>query len=177
MKQNEKLERLQRGFAVMIFGFLAASFGGWIYEEICVWLLYHTIYNRGMLHLTICPIYGFGAWGLYLLLHKIKNSTLFFLLSVLIASAFEYGCSYLLEMLFHRAYWTYEGWPLSVQNRISLVSSLIFGLLALLFARCIIPLLKKAVHRGKAGAWFAAALTAVCIILGDFVLVVKEMQR
>ena len=170
-----KKDSFFRCFALVIFGFLAASFGGWIYEEICVYMIYHTVYNRGMLHLTICPIYGFGAWGLYLLLHKVRNSGAYFVLSVLIASLFEYGCSYLLEFLFHRSYWTYEGWPLSIQNRISLVSSLIFGVLALLFAKCIVPGLKKAVNRGSAGIWFSAAAVALCVVLGDFLLVLREM--
>lgn len=169
-------DRVLRGFALVVFAFLAASFGGWIYEVICVYLLYHVFYNRGMLHLTLCPIYGFGAWGLYLLLHKIKSSVLYFLFSVLVASAFEYACALLLETVFHRTYWTYEGWPLSVQNRISLVSSLIFGVLAVIFTKCIVPPLKKAVRRGKAGAWFLAAVGIICVILGDFALVVKGMQ-
>ena len=158
-------------FALLICGFTAAAFGGWIYEEICVWLLYHHIYNRGMLHLTICPIYGFGAWGMYLMLRKVKNSGLYFMLSVIIASAFEYGCSYLLEFLFHRSFWTYEGWPLSVQNRISLISSLIFGLLSVIFATLLLPCLKKLIGRGKVGLWFGISLSLLAIILGDFILV------
>ena len=88
---------LTQKISLSIFGFIAASFGGWIYEEICIFVLYHHLYNRGMLHLPICPIYGFGAWGLWLLLHRVKNTGAFFALSVIIASAFEFGCSYLLE--------------------------------------------------------------------------------
>ncbi|MBP0968473.1 MAG: putative ABC transporter permease [Oscillospiraceae bacterium] len=170
-------EKVLRGFALAVFAFLIAAFVGWIYEEICVYLLYHTFYKRGMLHLTICPIYGFGAWGLYLLLHKVKNSAVFFLLSVLAASAFEYACALLLETLFHRIYWTYEGWPLSVHNRISLVSSLIFGVFALIFAKCTVPPLKKAVSRGSAVLWFGVALLAAGTVLADFVLVMKGMQN
>lgn len=170
-------EKAMRGFALVVFAFLAAAFVGWIYEEICVYLLYHTIYKRGMLHLTICPIYGFGAWGLYLLLHRVKNSAAFFLLSVLTASVFEYGCALLLETAFHRTYWTYEGWPLSFQNRISLVSSLIFGIFALIFAKCTVPPLKKTISRGSALLWFGAALSAAGIVLADFVFVLKGMQN
>lgn len=172
----EQKINLRQRFSLLIFGFLAASFGGWIYEVICVFVLYHQYYNRGMLHLTICPIYGFGAWGLYLLLHKVRNSGLFFLLSVIIASAFEYGCALLLETLLHKIYWTYEGWPLSVHNRISLISSLIFGLLALVFAKLIHPPLKKVIARGNPNRWFTAAVLAVLVILGDFCLVLHGMQ-
>lgn len=158
-------------FSLLICGFIAAAFGGWVYEEICVYLLYHHIYNRGMLHLTICPIYGFGAWGLYMLLHKVKRSSLYFLLSVVIASAFEYGCSYLLEFLFHKSFWTYEGWPLSIQNRISLISSLIFGLLAVIFAKLLLPALKKAIGKGNKNLWFVISIAAAAVTAGDFLLV------
>lgn len=167
----------RRAFAMLIFGFVIASFGGWIYEEICVWVLYHMVVNRGMLHLTLCPIYGFGAWGLYLLLRKVRSSALFFALSVLIASAFEYACSYLLEWAFHRIYWTYEGWPLSVQNRISLVSSLIFGLLAVLFAKGILPLLRRFVRKGNAWVCFGASMLIVAVIAVDFVLVLFSYKQ
>ena len=167
----------RRDFAMLIFGFVIAAFGGWIYEEICVWLLYHMVVNRGMLHLTICPIYGFGAWGLYLLLRKVNSSALFFVLSVFIASAFEYACSYLLEWVFHRTYWTYADWPFSVQDRISLVSSLIFGLLAVLFAKGIIPFLRKIVSKGNAWGWFSAALLILAVITADFVLVLHGYQQ
>ena len=159
-------------FSLLIWGFIAASFGGWIYEEICVYVLYHHIYNRGMLHLTMCPIYGFGAWGLYLLLHKVKRGSLYFVLSTLIASVFEYGCSYLLEFLFHRSFWTYKDWILTVQDRISLISSLIFGLLAVIFAKLILPALKKAVGKGSQNIWLIMSILAVGVIVGDFVLVV-----
>lgn len=158
-------------FSLLVTGFAAAAFGGWVYEEICVYLLYHHIYNRGMLHLTICPIYGFGAWGLYFLLHKVRHGSVFFLLSVVIASAFEYGCSYLLEFLFHRSFWTYESWPLSVQNRISLVSSLIFGLMAVIFAKLLLPALKKLIGRGSPNLWFLISLLSAAVIAGDFLLV------
>lgn len=59
--------------SLLILGFAGAAIGGWIYEEICVYVMYHYIYNRGMLHLPLCPIYGFGAWGLYALFHKCKR--------------------------------------------------------------------------------------------------------
>lgn len=160
-------------FSLLIWGFIAAAFGGWIYEEICVYVLYHHIYNRGMLHLTICPIYGFGAWGLYFLLRKVKSSGSYLLLSTFIASIFEYGCSYLLEFLFHRSYWTYEGWPFSIQNRISIISSLIFGILAVIFAKLILPPLKKAIGKGNRNVWFAFSILALVVILGDFILVVR----
>lgn len=169
----ETLCRRQK-FSLLMSGFIAAAFGGWLYEETCVYILYHHLYNRGMLHLTLCPIYGFGAWGLWLLLRRVRSSGLFFLLSVLIASVFEYACSCLLELMFHRSYWTYRDWAFSIDDRISLISSVIFGLLAVLFAKCILPLLTALVRKGSINLWFIGSLTALAVILGDFILVVSR---
>lgn len=165
---------IRRRIALVIYAFTAAAVGGWLYEECCVYFMYGYLYKRGMLHLTLCPIYGFGAWGLYLLLRKVKSTPLFFLLSVIIASAFEYACSYLLEMIFHRSFWTYSDWAFSVNDRISLISSCIFGLLAVFFAKCLLPLLTKLVRRGKAQLHLGIALGILAVIAGDFLLVLRS---
>lgn len=168
------MNTLKQRFTLLVLGFTLAAFGGWIYEEICVAVMYHEIYNRGMLHLTICPIYGFGAWGLSLLLRKVKHPLPFFLLSTVIASAFEYACSYLLEFLFHKSFWTYEGWFLSVQNRISLISSLIFGLLAVLFDKGILPFLRRKITDKSTKYLFPLSICLTALIVGDFILVLMK---
>lgn len=167
----EKLNLRQR-FALLVYGFTAAAFGGWVYEEICIYVMYRQIYNRGMLHLTICPIYGFGAWGLYLLLHRVRKPVWFYILSVIVASVFEYACACLLEFAFHRTYWTYSDWPLSIDDRISLISSGIFGLLALLFANGILPVLRKQVQKHSGTADCIAAACILAVIAADFIIVV-----
>ncbi len=163
-------------FITAVLGFVLAAFGGWVYEEICVYVFYGYVYNRGMLHLPICPIYGFGAWGLYLLLRRVKQGWLFYLLSVVTASVFEYACSYLLELLFHRTYWSYAGWWLSVDDRISLVSSLIFGLLALLFVKGVLPLVLYLQKHVRKRILLAVSSALVLIIAADFAWVVTHYQ-
>ena len=160
--------------SLLIVGFTVAAVGGWVYEEICIYVLYHYLYNRGMLHLTLCPIYGFGGWGLYALLHKIKSVPLYFLLSTIIASVFEFACSYLLEWIFHCSYWSYADWIFSVDDRISLLSSIFFGILAVIFAKAVLPFLRKCVQKGNANVWLAASLVILGIICGDFLLVLLK---
>ena len=163
-------------FVTAVFGFVLASFGGWIYEEICVYVFYGYVYNRGMLHLPICPIYGFGAWILAILLRRVKKGWVFFICAVLIASVFELACSYLLELLFHRGFWTYAGWWLSIDDRISLVSSVIFGLLALIFVRLVLPFVRYLQRKCSGRLLFVAALLSVLIIAADFLSVVLSDQ-
>ena len=71
----------------LLFTFMLASFIGWLYEIVTVNIMYHQYYDRGVLHLPMCPIYGFGVLFLDAVLHKVKNGFLYFLGSFLIATA------------------------------------------------------------------------------------------
>ncbi|MBR7090247.1 MAG: putative ABC transporter permease, partial [Lachnospiraceae bacterium] len=75
--------------------FALASCIGWLYEMICVWILYGYYFDRGVLHLPMCPIYGFGVLLLMLVLREVKNPFGIFLGSFLIASGVELAASYI----------------------------------------------------------------------------------
>lgn len=126
-----------------ILMFIISAFIGWIYEIICVLIIYGQYYDRGILHLPFCPIYGFGMLVLYIIFHKVKNKGIIFIGSAIITTLVELITSYVAEYKFHIIMWTYEGWPLNFQNRISLISSMIFGLMALVFMLIIKPAIEK----------------------------------
>ena len=123
--------------------FLIASFVGWLYEVATVYCLFRTYYDRGVLHLPLCPIYGVGMLVLLLIFHRVKNTVVIFMGSVTVTTAVELAASYVLEHIYGYSFWTYEGWPLNFQNRVSLISSCIFGLMALLFFKIIRPVTDK----------------------------------
>lgn len=164
-------EKVQDGLILFVFGFVLAAFGGWIYEQICVRVMYGSFMHRGMLDLPLLPIYGFGAWGLALLLRRVRSVIWFFLLSVLIASAFEFACSYLLELIFHESFWTYSDWPLSVCDRISLISSLIFGVLAVFFVKAVLPFVRLLLRKLPRSVLLTAAVLLAALMIGDFLFV------
>ncbi len=143
---------------VLLFGI--ASFIGWAYEIACVWFLFHTYYDRGVLHLPLCPIYGFGVLLLIFLFRKIRNPIILFAGCTAVATGVELLAAYVLEYGFGLVLWTYEGWPLSFQNRISGVSSLIFGLMAMLF----IKLVKPPVDRLFSSKYCIIASVMVCAL-------------
>ena len=125
-----KRELWQRIFRY-IFEFMAAGLAGWIYEVVTVYILFDRFENRGILHLPIVPIYAVGAFILLALLgERDRNPVFVFLFSAAVTTAFELGSSYLLEFIFHKHFWTYHGWWGSIQDRASLISSAIFGALA-----------------------------------------------
>lgn len=159
-------------FILLVLGFVIAAFAGWVYEQICVLIMYGSFQHRGMLDIPLLPIYGFGAWGLALILRPVRSGWLFFILSVVIASLFEYACSYLLEFLFHERFWSYSDWWFSFQDRISLISSAIFGLLALIFVKAVLPFVRYLMRKiPKAVLMFVSVLAAI-LVIADFILVI-----
>lgn len=155
------MKKYYYSFAEYVLMFLFASLVGWIYEIICVYIVYGRYYDRGILHLPICPIYGVGVLLLYLMLHKVKSGMVIFAASVIITTVVELVTSYVAEYRFHIIMWTYEGWPLNFQNRISAVSSCIFGAMALFFLKVMQPNIEKIF----ASKYRNIVSMTVCIIL------------
>lgn len=139
------MEAAKKQFIILFFGFIFSSVTGWLYETILTWIINGMYCDRGILHLPICPIYGFGSCILLCILHRVKNPILIFLGGTLITGIFELLCSYLIELVFHTAFsafWSYAGWPLSLDDRISLVGCMAFGLLTVFYMKCLLPFSK-----------------------------------
>lgn len=132
-----------RIFFRYIFEFTAAGFVGWLYEVATVWIMYRYFDNRGMLHMPITPIYSVGAFILLALLRKKRHPLFIFLFAMAVTTIFELGASYLLEFIFHEQFWTYETWYFSILDRSSLISSAIFGVLAVAYFYGLHPLSGK----------------------------------
>lgn len=147
--------------------FILSAFTGWIYEITTTYLLYDRYIDRGILHLPLCPIYGFGMVLLYVLLHKTNNNFAILTLSSIITTIIELSASYIIEYKFHYILWTYEGWPFNFQNRISLISSLIFGIMALFAFKILNPAITKLVTK------FNIKITIIAIVLTLIAIMVQ----
>lgn len=160
------------------FEFVIAGFVGWIYEVITIWILWRCYENRGMLHLPIIPIYAVGAFMLLAIIGRKKRSSLFvFFFSSILTTIFELGASYLLEFIFHRQFWTYETWYLSILDRSCVISSAIFGLFALIYFFGLHPLSGKLSE--KLPKWFCIVFTVLSVsAIGiDLAISVTELLK
>lgn len=159
-----------RIFFRYVFEFAAAGFAGWIYEVATVWIMYRYYDNRGMLHLPVIPIYSVGAFILLVLLRKKRNPLFIFFFAMAVTTVFELGASYLLEFIFHEQFWTYENWYFSILDRSSLISSAIFGIMAVAYFYGLHPLSEKLSKRLPepvclgTGAFMAGAIITDIVI-------------
>ena len=113
--------------------FLIYSVVGWMVEVISCSIKEKRLAMRGFLIGPYCPIYGFAALILIFLLKRYINDPLvMFMMALLVVTVIEYLTSYLLEKLFKIRWWDYSEQPFNVNGRISLVISLLFGILGLI---------------------------------------------
>ena len=165
------MESFFRKFFRYSFEFMLAGFVGWLYEVAVVWIMYGYVYNRGMLHMPIVPIYSVGAFILLPVFGRKKHKPLFvFAVSAVVTTVFELGASYLLDFIFGRHFWTYEDWYFSILDRASLISSAIFGIFALLYVFAVRPLSGKLSEKLPKQLCAGLAIISTAAVITDFII-------
>ena len=142
-KKKVKLNRIQ----LLILYFFLFAFLGWVMETLyAIYNLGHFV-KRGFLYGPICPIYGYGALILIIILSKYRKSSFkLFVYSIIIFTVFEYIVSFGLDALFGLKWWDYSERFLNLNGRISIFHSSAWGFIAILFINHIYPFVKKHVN-------------------------------
>lgn len=152
--------------------FVLYSLIGWVYETILTSVIWGRFAERGMLHLPLCPIYGFCSLFILLIFGRLKNVPLIFILGSLAITTAELAASYLLELFTDEKLWDYSAWALNFDGRISLGSSLIFGALAVLLVRVLHPLFLKVPGKIGKNAAVCTAIISLSAILADLFITI-----
>ena len=127
-------------FQIIFLLFMIYSFLGWCTEVICKSIEYKRFINRGFLMGPYCPIYGYGAIVMVVLLKDFSHNVfLLFIMSMLVCSILEYLTSFVMEKLFCARWWDYSNKKFNINGRVCLRNSLCFGLLAILLVYFINP--------------------------------------
>ena len=125
--------------------FMIYSFMGWVYETIFCTIKGGKWENRGFLYGPVCPIYGIGAVTISIMMEETLGKGValsawqIFIISTIGSAVLEYVTSWSLEKLFHATWWDYSNLPLNIHGRISLFTSLGFGLAGMLIVYIIAP--------------------------------------
>lgn len=128
--------------------FIIYSFIGWFIEVTIVSLNNRKLTSRGFLIGPWCPIYGFGAILIFIMLRKYyEDPVALFVMSFLICSVLEYFTSYIMEKLFKTRWWDYSDKKYNLNGRISLISSLFFGFLGLIITYLLNPAIISLINK------------------------------
>ena len=155
--------------------FFLTSFLGYIYECFAMVLWTGKWDNRGFLYGPIIPIYGTGALaGTLLFTYGYRNYTpvSVFVISVVASAILEYVVHWALEKMFHAYWWDYSEAPLNINGRISLLTSLGFGVAGLVIIYVINPFLFELLSKIPPLAMQIMALVFVALFSADLTLTI-----
>ncbi len=132
-----------------IWFFLIYSLFGAIVETIFRLITEHQLYGiHGFLHIPIFPIYGIGALLVIALFqHHVRHVVPLFFAGAILTTVLEFITHLLIEIVFNERIWDYSNTPFNVDGRISLYSSIGFGVAAVALVHFIHPRLNKLFDR------------------------------
>ncbi|MGN0181067.1 MAG: putative ABC transporter permease [Candidatus Ornithomonoglobus sp.] len=157
--------------------FIIYGFFGWIYESLYYSVQLRKPVNTGFLHVCFCPIYGFACVGNVILFKNIENSVIIFVTSMLVISLLEYFVSWMLEALFEKRWWDYSGWPANINGRVSLLSSLAFGVMSVAQMKLLHPSVAGFIIRLTEKYTYITILLFMAIIILDLLVTVRDMDK
>lgn len=124
--------------------FISYAFLGWCMEVTCKLIQYKKFINRGFLIGPYCPIYGWGALAITILLKRyMEDPLVLFVMSTIICSIIEYLTSYFMEKKYHARWWDYSNKKFNINGRICLETLIPFGILGVAIMYGTNPILFK----------------------------------
>ena len=158
--------------------FIIYSIIGWIMEVTIVSAQKKKITARGFLIGPWCPIYGFGALFITLLLRKYYEDPLvLFIMSFLLGTILEYVTSYLMEKLFHARWWDYSDHRFHINGRVSLTTSLGFGTLGLILVYIFNPFFLKIIKNVPTLIFNIIMIIIFLIFISDVITSYKIISK
>lgn len=155
-------------FYKLFWVFLLTAFFGCLVETAFMYLTWGELQNRsGVIYGPFSLVWGLGAVLFTVVFRRTAPTRTFriFLLGTLLGAGYEYGCSWLQEMLFGACFWDYSHLPLNINGRVNLVFSMFWGAAAVLWVKYLCPLLCRAIGKipNRAGKPLTVVLAALMV--------------
>lgn len=169
MNKKSNAAALYKKFCSAAVLFTLCGFCGWIYETALTSYLWGRFADRGFLHIPVLPIYGIFAFIMLPIFKKHNSWLIVFFGGMAITTVLEFVSSYIIEWTLGESLWSYASWDFNFQGRISLYSSLIFGVLSLILIKGAYPLVKE--FSLKSPPWLLISVGSLCTvsIIFDFI--------
>jgi len=168
------------GFQVynLLYFYFIYAFMGWCIESVYASLEDAHFVNRGFLNGPFCPIYGFGALILIIVLRPVMdNILLLFIGAVILTSVLEYITGFALEKVFNHKWWDYSSRSFNIQGRICLRFSIYWGIISVLILKILHPQVIDWIERIPAYYGLIGLFILLTYFLGDFILTLSSVIK
>ena len=151
--------------------FMIYSIAGWLLEVTCKLIEYKRFINRGFLIGPYCPIYGWGAVAITLLLYRYSYDPLIlFFMTLLTCSVLEYATSWVMEKVFKARWWDYSKRKFNINGRICLETIIPFGLLGCFIIYISNPFFINLINKMNKNTINIIAIVLLVIFITDFII-------
>lgn len=162
--------------SLLILYFIFYSILGWIMETVYCSIPARRFVPRGFLHGPLCPIYGVGVLLMILFFEPLKgNLFVFYIVSTITMSAWEYFVGWFLEATTHVKYWDYSNFRFNLKGRICLWVCLTWGVLSYVTIFWLHPPVAKLFEKIPPLARQTTALALAVLVLTDAVFTIREL--
>lgn len=162
--------------STLVLYFFFYSLAGWCMETVYCSVLERRFVSRGFLHGPICPIYGVGVLLMILFFRPLAGNILvFYLVSTVTMSAWEYFVGWFLEVTTHMKYWDYSMYRFNLKGRICLWVCLVWGVLSYVCIFWIHPPVERAVAALPTMVRDILAIVLASAILADAVVTIRDL--
>jgi len=153
-----------------IYFFVIGAFMGWLLE--CVFKFATKNFRRtpGILNTPFCILYGLGTVVLSVIINRVTNNIwLLFLLSMIVLTVMEYITFVLLKKLYDVQLWDYRDMTFSINEKVCLEFSLMWGALGAVYIKYVLPILTSFFINAQSFALTFSVYLLFAIIIGDFI--------
>lgn len=165
-------------YIIIVSYFVIYSFFGWLLESLYKSFYEKKFINSGFLAGPFCPIYGYGALIMYLLLNRFSNNLiLLFISAFIVLSIFEYFVGVILEALFNTKYWDYSNYKFNIKGRVCLLNSMYWGILGVIFIKLIHPAIQGLESKIPFEILKIATIVCVLYILIDTIVTIVKILK
>lgn len=171
--------------STLVLYFVFYSFAGWLMETTYCSILEKRLVPRGFLHGPLCPIYGVGVLLMVLFFEPLAgNLFIFYVVSTVAMSAWEYFVGWFLEVTTHMKYWDYSMYKFNIKGRICLWVCLVWGGLSYVCIFWLHPpvahligLIPLLVRQILALVLFVAVVADAVITIRELALMTKALEK
>lgn len=162
--------------SLLFLFFLLYSFAGWIMETVYCSIRERRLVARGFLYGPLCPIYGVGVLMMILFFEPfMKYPVVFYIVAVVVMSAWEYFVSWFLETTTHIKYWDYSMIRFNLHGRICLRVCLVWGVLSYLMLYFVHPSVEMVMRSlPMTTRWIVTGVFCVVLVV-DTAITIRQL--
>lgn len=151
--------------------FFIYSICGWILEVGLKLREFKRFINRGFLIGPYCPIYGYGAVMITILLNRYKyDFVVLFIMTMVTCGVLEYLTSFVMEKMFKARWWDYSKNRFNLNGRVCLETMIPFGLFGLLITYVTNPFIIDSLNKVNSHSLNIIAIVLLIIFIIDNII-------